>query len=347
MKFTYYISHHGFGHISRSLEIIRHFSEKGNETEIVTGRTDFLEKNSLNIQVRNLKTDTGVIQKNSLEINVEETLLELKKFRQGEDELIEKETLSLKKFKPDAVISDSSSLPFAAAENAGIPSFFIGNFTWDYIYANYIKYNSDFSLYSAGMRNSYAKCTKAFILPFHCPTDAFRDFIHVGVVGRSPRSGRDAVRKRLGFDSKKKYYLFSFGAYGLSGPDFLFEKLDKDSEIFISGLENFQHPKIRNIQGEYYPDLVGAADFVVTKPGYGILAETYLAGTPVIYTDRGDFAEYPHLVEAMKKTHASAYISQQDLFSFKFPEKNDFHLPSEKISGNGAEEILQEINRIL
>ncbi|HMV77488.1 MAG TPA: hypothetical protein PKA14_06115, partial [Leptospiraceae bacterium] len=116
MKFTYYISHHGFGHISRSLEIIRHFSEKGNETEIVTGRTDFLEKNSLNIQVRNLKTDTGVIQKNSLEINVEETLLELKKFRQGEDELIEKETLRLRKLKPDAVISDSSSLPFAAAE---------------------------------------------------------------------------------------------------------------------------------------------------------------------------------------------------------------------------------------
>lgn len=347
MKFAYYISHHGFGHISRSLEIIRHFSENGHETEIVTGRTDFLEKNSLHIQVRNAKTDTGVIQKNSLEINVEETLSELKKFREGEDELIERETLYLKNLKPDAVISDSSPIPFAAAENAGIPSFFIGNFTWDYIYANYIKYNSSFSVYSEGMRENYARCTKAFILPFHCPVDVFRDFIHVGVVGRRPRSDRETVRKRLGFESRKKYYLFSFGAYGLSGPDFFFDRLDKDSEIFISGLENFQHSRIRNIQGEYYPDLIAAADFTVTKPGYGILAETYLAGTPVIYTDRGDFAEYPHLVEAMKKTHTSAYISQNDLFSFKFPEKKDFHLPSEKIRTDGAEEILHGMIRML
>lgn len=343
MKFIYYISHHGFGHISRSLEIIRHFSEKGHKTEIVTGRTDFLEKNSLNIPVRNETTDTGVIQKNSLEINVDETLLALKKFRERENELIEKETLHLKNQKPDAVISDSSSVPFAAAAEAGIPSFFIGNFTWDYIYANYIKYHSDFSFYAEEMRKNYAKCTRAFLLPFHCPTDVFRDSVHVGVVGRKPLSDRETVRKRLGFDSKKKYYLFSFGAYGLSGPDFHFEKLEKDSEIFISGLENFQHKKIRNIQGEYYPDLVAAADFVVTKPGYGILAETYLASTPVIYTDRGDFAEYPHLVEAMKKTHTSAYISQQDLFSFKFPEKNNFHFPSEKIGTDGAVEILNEI----
>ena len=347
MRITYYISHHGFGHISRSLEIIRHFSDQGHETEIVTGRTDFLEKNSLNIQVRKEKTDTGVIQKNSLEINVEETLNELKKFREGEMELIRKETLHLQKHKPDAVISDSSPIPFAAAQNAGIPSFFIGNFTWDYIYANYIKYNSEFSGYVSAMRDHYVKCTKAYILPFHCPTDVFKDAVNVGVVGRKPRTDRETVRKRLGFDSKKKYYLFSFGAYGLSGPDFHFEKLASDSEIFISGLENFQHPKIRNVQGEYYPDLVAAADFVVTKPGYGILAETYLAGTPVIYTDRGDFAEYAHLVDAMQKTHTSAYISQNDLFSFNFPERKDFHFPSEKIRTDGAEEILQGIKKNL
>lgn len=65
--------------------------------------------------------------------------------------------------------------------------------------------------------------------------------------------------------------------------------------------------------GVAYEDLVGAVDAVITKPGYGIVSDAIGAATPVVYTDRGDFPEYPILVEGMKRTLACAYVSNADL----------------------------------
>jgi hypothetical protein len=38
-----------------------------------------------------------------------------------------------------------------------------------------------------------------------------------------------------------------------------------------------------------YADAVAAVDGVITKPGYGIVTDCLVHGTPVIYTDRGLF----------------------------------------------------------
>ena len=44
--------------------------------------------------------------------------------------------------------------------------------------------------------------------------------------------------------------------------------------------------------GFRYEDLVAAVDVVMTKPGYGIIAECIAAGTAMLYTSRGEFREY-------------------------------------------------------
>ena len=62
-----------------------------------------------------------------------------------------------------------------------------------------------------------------------------------------------------------------------------------------------------------YEDLVGTCDAVMTKPGYGIVAECIANGTPMIYTSRGRFAEYPCLVEAIQARLPHAFISNEDL----------------------------------
>ena len=91
-----------------------------------------------------------------------------------------------------------------------------------------------------------------------------------------------------------------------------------------------------------------ACDFVLTKPGYGILSESYLANTPVIYTDRGDFAEYPYLVDALDKFHFAAFLPQSDLLSFQL-EKAVLEIEKQKIHKkiptllDGRKEILEQI----
>ena len=68
-------------------------------------------------------------------------------------------------------------------------------------------------------------------------------------------------------------------------------------------------------QGFRYEDLVGAVDVVISKPGYGIIAECAASDTALVYTSRGDFAEYAVLVEAMPRLLRCAYIEQRDLFA--------------------------------
>ena len=50
----------------------------------------------------------------------------------------------------------------------------------------------------------------------------------------------------------------------------------------------------------------------MTKPGYGIVTDCIAAGTRLVYTDRGDFPEYPILVAEMARYVPSAYVSNDD-----------------------------------
>jgi len=62
-----------------------------------------------------------------------------------------------------------------------------------------------------------------------------------------------------------------------------------------------------------YVDIVGAADVVITKPGYGIVTDAIAARTRMVYTERGDFPEYPILVGQMARWLPSRHVSNADL----------------------------------
>ena len=64
-----------------------------------------------------------------------------------------------------------------------------------------------------------------------------------------------------------------------------------------------------------YEDLVRAVDVVVTKPGYGIIAECLANDTALLYTSRGHFIEYDVLVAAMPHFLRARYIGHADLFA--------------------------------
>ena len=63
-----------------------------------------------------------------------------------------------------------------------------------------------------------------------------------------------------------------------------------------------------------------AADVVVTKPGYGIIAECISTGTAMLYTSRGIFREYDVLVREMPRYLRSRFISQDDLLAGRWAD---------------------------
>jgi L-arabinokinase len=93
--------------------------------------------------------------------------------------------------------------------------------------------------------------------------------------------------------------------------------------------------------GVRYEDLVGAAEAVVTKPGYGIVSECIANDSAILYTSRGHFPEYDVLVAELPKCVRNAFINHDDLFAGKWEAHIDKLLAQPKIKKkpetNGAD----------
>jgi len=113
----------------------------------------------------------------------------------------------------------------------------------------------------------------------------------------------------------KRLALISFGGFGLD--DFDFAPLSRlDSWVFLSEPAlGGTAPNLRGIPPGscHYPDLVAAADVVVTKPGYGIVSEAIANQTAVLYTERGSFREQALLIAALHRCTRALAIDNRRL----------------------------------
>jgi hypothetical protein len=135
------------------------------------------------------------------------------------------------------------------------------------------------------------------------------------MVARRQRRPREETRLLLGL-GPEPVVLVSFGGLGLPGfaprvleglrdYRFVLETDEADLPANVTGLSR----EGLAARGLRYLDVIGAADVVVTKPGYGIVTDCIAAGTRLVYTDRGDFPEYPILVAEMSRYIPSAHVS--------------------------------------
>jgi hypothetical protein len=101
--------------------------------------------------------------------------------------------------------------------------------------------------------------------------------------------------------------------------------------------------------GFRYEDLVAAVDVVVSKPGYGIIAECLANGVAMLYTSRGRFAEYDVLLREMPRFLRCEYIDHGALFEGRWREALDRVMSQppapERPATNGAQVIADMIQR--
>ncbi len=367
VRLLFYISGHGFGHVSRSIETITRILLQKPEwsATIVSPRAEEFSKTldpthnwgriKDRVRFRKASSDVGIIQKDSLGMDLEATALEIENFRKGKSRFLEEETKEIRKEGADLILSDSGSLPFVLARNLKIPSCFLGSFTWDFIYSHYE--SSIFQSFSEELKEEYSLCDQGFILPLSCPVTSIHNQKQIGLIGRKPKLTKSEARRRFGLEEGVEYYLFSFGAYGIDSSKFDWKNWNPSRNRIVIGGVDWKVPSnlslgIVHVPSCHYPDLVRACDYVLTKPGYGILSEAYYAGTPLLYTDRGNFPEYEYLVQELNSKYKSSYISQEELYSFHWETpsekaKGASPVPDSRLERDGIEEILQYIDVIL
>ena len=301
---------------------------------MVSSRNSFLEAYSHpSLTLVDYSFDFGLVQRSSLEIDFQETLEAYNLYqaqKKNHSKYIEQLLLD---YSPAAVLSDCAALPLSVAGMADIPALFIGNFSWDFIYRYYDKQDKLWGEFADELAKEYSYTSQAFILPFSCPMNVFKQKSHTGLIGRLPTESRENMRATLNFEDQFKYILLSFGAYGLDFSGLKSESIPSFIRLISPALPGTPvHPQIQQLNYDF-PNLLQACDVVLTKPGYGILAEAHATHTPILYTDRGDFIEYRYLLEAMSKHHQAQYISQEELYSMNIEEplKNLLSMKSDQV----------------
>ena len=356
-RLAYYITSHGFGHAIRSLKVVDQLLLRAPHLEIVivSSIPQFLLDQNLSrsLPIRARQLDVGMVQQDSLRFDLSATLKALVSLRANQSTLVLEEINFLETSGIQAVICDIPFLPFAAASQASIPAIGISNFTWDWIYQAYIPGDPRWAPLVDWIRKSYGKCDLLLQLPMHGDCSACPNVQDVPLVARRSQKDRYETRKILQLDSEKKAYLVSFASLELE------VTAQKRIEDISHALFLYKHPISFDFSNGIclddlplaYEDVVAAVDGVITKPGYGILADCIAHSTPIIYTDRGFFPEYDILVKQMSKELPTVYLSSEDFYGGKWKaaisELEEQPLRETTVPCNGAEVCSEIILRYL
>jgi UDP:flavonoid glycosyltransferase YjiC (YdhE family) len=312
---VYYITGHGFGHAVRSNQVIRSLRKARPDLRIHvrTSAPSWLFHDSVIYHPQSI--DVGIRQLDSLSMGIAETLEACQALHRSFPRLIDQEVEFIKSEQIRLVIGDIPPLCFEIAARASVPSVAITNFSWNIIYRAYLREYPDFLPVVEEIESFYIKAGLALTLPYPCDLNVFPRREPIPWVARFSSLSKNQARAKFKLPASATIILLSFGGLGLERLPW--EKLRRLREYFFvaTGKADISEDNLLVLPDEqpHYEDLVRAVDVIVTKPGYGIVADAIAHRLPMLYTDRGEFPEYPRLVEALGDCSTAEYIPQNEL----------------------------------
>lgn len=343
---AYFITHHGFGHATRAAAIM---------TAMATRRPDlhfhifsklpqplFEQVLPNRFTIHETETDVGLVQQNALEVDLTASLAALNSFYPLDAEKVHTLAKTVTGLKAKAVLCDIAPLGIAVAEAAGLPSVLIENFTFHWIYEDFLEAEPGFQAMIDMLRELCAKA--GHHLQTKPVSDAAPNATTFEPVARPIRGDRASQRKALGVDETRPLVMITMGGFG-QALSFI-EQLKARTDITFV-LPGWQHQAPNLIcpswaDNPYHPDLIAACDLVIGKLGYSTFAEVYHAGVPFAYIPRHNFRESIAIEAFIKKHMPAQAMAEADFLSGRWLDELDQYLqleakPRPKI--NGADQI--------
>ncbi|WCJ30540.1 arabinose kinase [Euphorbia peplus] len=322
LVFAYYVTGHGFGHATRVVEVARNLILAGHDVHVVTGAPDFVftsEIQSPRLFIRKVLLDCGAVQADALTVD---RLASLEKYSETavipRESILASEIEWLNSIKADLVVSDVVPVACRAAADAGIRSVCVTNFSWDFIYAEYVMaagYNHRSIVWQ--IAEDYSHCEFLIRLPGYCPMPAFRDVIDVPLVVRRLHKTRKEVRKELGISDDVKLVILNFGGQP-AGWQLKEEYLPSGWLCLVCGAsDKHELPKnfIKLAKDAYTPDLIAASDCMLGKIGYGTVSEALAYKLPFVFVRRDYFNEEPFLRNMLEYYQSGVEMIRRDLLT--------------------------------
>ncbi|WP_320047869.1 glycosyltransferase [uncultured Ilyobacter sp.] len=330
MKYkVFYISSHGFGHLTRCLAEVERQIREENENSfnkkyrflLICGENHiefskkYLSKYKNKIFYRELMTDVGLINKeNTLKVDKEKLEEILKKFIDSWDSIVKKEIEKLKGLDIEEIYVDISPIGVLVGKKLEKKVIVKSNFTWyqQYKYLNLDKdivdkfYEIDqmydeLYIYPLNLDMSHIKCSKK----------------DIGYLARES----DPVKVK---ELREKYEKTIFISCGRSAS---LEKISiknfRGTVFFTPGIE------VENLSGDVYKlpidildtqNYISSSEFIISKAGWGTIAESILGKTKMVLMERDGVLEDTHNIAELKKQGKAISIKEDELKEIDYLE---------------------------
>lgn len=318
-KIAYFISPHGFGHAARACAIMQALHQERHDIEFelftLVPEWFFAESHLPKYQYRAVRTDLGLVQRNSLVEDIPSTLARLAEFLPFSDHLVNKLAKTIIDLGCRLVLCDIAPLGIAVARTAGLPSVLIENFTWDWIYEGYLEESPEFKTHISYLATWFEQAD------FHIQSSPVCFPNHPNIttspVGRLFTEDTLSVRARLGLPEEAQVVLITMGGIESNFVSLLESLSTQEYYFVIPGASDHivrtgNCIRLPHHSGFYHPDLLRACTAVIGKLGYSTLAEAYCANRPFGFIPRARFRESPPLAEFVTQEMNGMSISEEE-----------------------------------
>lgn len=337
-KVAYYVTGHGYGHATRSIELMRGLvaSGKYDVTTVSSLEPSFFESEMSGyvdlgvFHARHKCLDTGGVQLDAIRLDPLKTLESYHDtIHIRRSELLAEEVEWVKEQKIGFILIDATPLASAIGRAAGVKSIYVTNFTWDYIFdtmfgmvlsdtsnsISAIKLHEMYDSMLEQCRRDSGDCDYVINYPGQCPMNSYIDpakIIAGPMICRQIKNRN--LRVELGVSTDEKMLLLGFGGHTAEW-NLKDEHLPPGWKCFVLRADPRLMPSDRFQvlpQESYVPDLAFAADVVLGKIGYGFVSECVNAGTPLVYVPRVAWSEELFLENMLKDLNAGLAIPFSD-----------------------------------
>ncbi len=298
------VSHHGYGHATRAASIAAEVQRLVPDVRIIVvgpaPRALLAAYMAGPFEQRDVRLDAGVVQPDSLTIDVQATLAAARRIYEDRRTILAQEVAFVRQEGVRLILADIPPLAAMVAAAAGVPCWMVSNFGWDDIYRPWGKPFADLV---AWMEDCHAHCDRLFRLPFHEPMASFPRLTEAGLTGGRPRWPADQLREQLRIRRpRERIALVTLGGFGRHRlpyhglrrrEEWLFVVFDPDAPD-AQNIVPIRDLSLRPV------DVMPLAGRLIAKPGFSTFSEAIREGVPIVTMPRPEFAEAQVLVAGMQ-----------------------------------------------
>ena len=311
---AFYVSSHGFGHMTRCLAIMEELLETTEHLIYLASGTYqnsfarvYLARFGDRVTYRDIRTEVGLVNKdNSLQVDIPRLEQELTDFMASWDTAVAAEVAILRDLPVVYVISDISAIGIQVGEQLGVRNIGIANFTWCEQY----EFLGLFDTIIAHFREVYAKLDLLIEYDLMLPAPKLA----------VPRKQIRFLCRRFNPDRiaaiKAQYGPSIFITCGKSADLNNIQIDNYDCTIFTtSGINITSTATVVQLPVETFDthNYLAASDIVIAKAGWGTISEALLSKRNLVLIEREGVLEDTENIEELKCRGVTVSIKESDL----------------------------------